>query len=514
MNQALSKWLAAFRGAELPGIRYNIDQVRMLANRPHINMDELAHVMERDIGLSLRLMRRVNTMQQQRKRQEIGSLHQAMMMIGIEQLPTIPKGLPTLESLDKQVLRPYLQIHKRIHHAAIQAYEWAKIRRDPDPREIFQATIFNAVGELLLWIKDPERMRKLTSRIEAGKEPADAEYLTLGFTIDELTKELAKIWVMPPLVIASLYPENVSNPRVLTIRLAVELSYAAERDWYSRTTRRIEESVAGHLGRSREQAIAEIHRIAAEAARQGNYIRLPDQGMRLLYPPYPIVEEALTNGDQPADTSVATSAAESEADKNNLPRDHGPCDRNNIQFCLAPQMPVVARNLRILTEQKESLVLKDVIQHTMLAMHDGLALNRVVFALLQLGQSRLKARSIIGSERDLAFNQFSVDLKSGSLFEALINKPQPLWVDEHNWRKLCATIPVEFLQQIHNDSFYVMPVTTKAKTIGIFYADRSNGCCRLDPRSFKLFQRLVQQAALNIEHLSHNKTPGASTAST
>lgn len=494
MNRALVKWLSSIKQTELPGIKFNIDTARSLSIKPHIDVDSIAVFMERDAGLAVRLMRRVNTTQDQRGRDGINSLRQAMMMIGIAQLHSIPRGLPTIETLDRKILPHYLRTQKRAYHSAWQASQWAKIKRDKDPHEIFLATMLNCIGELLLWVHAPEKMLELKELIASDANEADeAEYVTFGFSIDELTKELAKKWMLPPLFIQSLYPENSRINRILTVRLAVELGYASEMDWYSMRTRQLEKDIAHHLGQDLDKTTAQIHQFAAQAGRDSNYIRVPHQGSRLLWPAYELSLQQRPH--ELKSKKRSSSPGKQTTTTEMIPTDNGgPCDQRGITYCLTPRLPLVRKYLNILKSTEKIPTHKEVFQLTMLALHDGLGLNRVAFARFSSEGMHFKARSIMGNENDLHFNQFTIPLQTGNLFERLLKNPQPLWIKEESWHKYEKGIPVSFKHQINNRSFFVMPIVLKRKTVGLFYGDRSTACCQLDPRSYKLFQTIVKQA--------------------
>ena len=484
MNETLIKWIHAVKEIELPGISQNIDKVKSLTHRDDIDMEQLSNITELDLGLSLRLVRRINRIQSSGGRSRVNSISQAIMMFGMEQIRQLPNKLPTLESIkdNPKVTYHYLRLLKQSYHAAYQARQWGQMIRDENPNELFLATFLRTMGHMLLWIHSPEKMLQLEEMIsDQGVDPVEAQHVVLGFAINELSKELAKLWNLPSLFRESLYPENVTHRRALMVVLAVQLSRSCDSDWYSRDTRLIEDDIAEILGKDRNATVAMIHHNAVQAARISSFIRLPHPAARLIYPAYEI--------DPNVTHSTETSSEQSTEFR-----------YQDVHFCLAPQLPIVAKMVKKLSS-KDKLPMKIIIQTAMQAMHDGLGLNRVVFGLITNNKKQIKARSVMGSDNDPHFNQFNIDLNPGTLFERMMTGSNTLWVDKHNWAKYGPLIPEKFQHKVGNNGFFVSTLHIHGRAVGLFYADRHTHHCRLDERSYRLFKRISTQIIKNLEEL-------------
>jgi HD-like signal output (HDOD) protein len=484
MNESLIKWIHAVKDIELPGISQNIDKVKSLTHREDIDMEQLSNMTELDIGLSLRLVRRINRIQSHGGRSRINSISQAIMMFGMEQIRELPNKLPTLESIKDrpEVTYHYLRLLKQSYHAAYQARQWGRMLRDEDPNELFLATYLRNMGQMLLWIHAPDKMQQIEEMIrDRGVDPVEAQHVTLGFAINEFSKELAKLWNLPSLFRESLYPENASHRRVLLVVLAVQLSRACDKDWYSRDTRLIEDDIAEALRKERNATVAMIHINAVQAARISSFIKIPHPAARLLYPAYEI------------DPNLTRSTEIAPENSSNL-------RHQDVHFCLAPQLPMVAKMVKKLSSPNK-LPMKIIIQTAMQAMHDGLGLNRVVFGLISNNRKSIKARSIMGSDNDPNFNQFQIELLPGTLFERMMTGSNTLWVDQHNRAKYGHLVPESFLHKVGANGFFVSTLHVNGKAVGLFYADRHTDHCHLDERSYRLFKRISSQVIKKLEEL-------------
>ena len=139
-------------------------------------------------------------------------------------------------------------------------------------------------------------------------------------------------------------------------------------------------------------------------------------------------------------------------------------------------------------------------------MHDGIGLNRVVFALLTQERHQLRARAIAGSDNDPAFNRFLIELNGAHLFTRLMEKPQALWINDTNRVKFWPLVPRPFQRIIRGNSFLVLSVFVKGKPVGMFYADRHSAACHLDAHAYHRFKQLGMLAAQAMESVSEQES--------
>jgi HD-like signal output (HDOD) protein len=487
MNEALVGWLKQLDKMSLPVLAHSRTALERLLEDDYVPMAQLTAVIEKDMGLTLQLLRYINNIKHKHLATEVTTVGHALMMLGMNQLKELPARLVTVESLDPRLQPTLLEFYSRAHHAAYQAGQIALLRKDLEPDEVYMAALLHNVGKMILWLYRPSEMMKLYGLLkERTMEPEEAEYVVFGFSIDELTKELAKQWHLPGLFRDSLYPENAGNHRILGIMLATQLSRASQHDWYSSETTEIIQQIADLLYLEPASTAALLHRFCAEAARGSAFIKIRHAALNMISPP--LAESA----------KIATGKSSKVTQDN---RDVAAQDKPASDFCLMMQLPLVEKTIKRLASE-QNLQLKDIIQMTMLAIHDGLGLNRVVFALLTSAKNELRARSIIGSGNDPIFNQFAIGLEKGNLFSIVMEKPQALWLDDHNRTKFWKLVPLGFQHRIKINSFFVMSVFIKGKPIGMFYADRHTTACKLDKKSYQLFKQLVSEATLALTRIS------------
>ncbi len=492
MPKALNKWVDRLEGAELPALDQNLEILARLSLDENVPVERLAAVIERDPALTIRLLRQVSAVDHKHLRTEVTTVTHAVMMLGLSRVRDLHRGVPTMGTVKEPLVRRHLlESCSHAYHAATQAYDWARLRKDMEPDEIFMVTLLHNVGEMLLWRFAPKKMLQIETLTQhEGMEPEEAQYVVLGFGLDQLTMGLAQRWRLPSLLIDSLHPENAQKHRVLGIMLAVQLARKARRGWYRPSVTSVLEQATEYLHRDLDEITRRIHMTAVEAARASEeYQALPAAALLLLPPGAPVITVARQ---KPGEVKPAAGQAATG-------------DGRPPPFCLAPRTDVFRRSYAALGNLDGELSLHQALAIAMEGMHDGLGLNRVVFAMLTPDRGELKARSILGSDNDPLFNRFAIDIDGVNLFARLLDKPQAIWVNDGNRARFWPLVPNNVQKLIRINSFFAMSVFVKGKPVGIFYADRHTQACTLEEATYKRFKGIAGQAAATMERISNNK---------
>ncbi|MCW8919171.1 MAG: HDOD domain-containing protein [Gammaproteobacteria bacterium] len=475
MNDALAKWARKLQQQPLPALTANYELLQQLSGSEHADMGRLATIIESDPGLSVMLLRHINQLRHKHLRSEITTPRHALMMLGLQQLRLLLPQISLAEALPRESQLRLRGQFSQAFHAAYQARDWGRLRRDLNVDELYTAALLSNLGEMLLNLYAATEVEKVYALMQQKEmEPQEAQYVVFGFSFAQLTLELARAWHLPNLLCDSMQAENASHNRVLSVMLATQLARCARQGWYSKTLNRLIDDIAELMLSDPGATATLLHRNAVEAAHESALYGVAHPAALLLLPATP-PEELPTVAEQ--SSNVAPTATE-ESD-----------------FCLTPQRRVLAQVLRTLNNPDRTLPLKEVLRLTLEGMHDGLGLNRTVFAGLTPNRDQLRAGYMLGGDNDPGFKRFAIDLNGHNLFVRLLEKPQSLWLDDNNRKKLFPLIPINFHKLINNDSFFVMSLFVRNRPVGLFYADRHSRNCRLDEESYKRFKQLVTMAS-------------------
>lgn len=480
MNNKLDKWIKLAETQPIPVLKHTIKELRHLCRLEEIPLKEITHVVERDPGLVVHILQTSNNRPKSRLSSEITHVNQAFHLMGTDQLTKLPDALPAVgDVLDEKAKVRLLATFNRAYHAARFATDWAALRSDMTPDEVFAATQLHFMGEMILSIHAPDLLEKIAKvRTDDNLASEEGQYLVLGFTFNELTLKIAEKLKFPSLVTEALSSENAKFPRAYGIMLGVQLARSITHDgWYNEHTLEIQNQIAEWMDISLDEVISRSHMIAAEVARE-----IPQYDTAPAALSLPLIREI---PDEDSETD--------EADDSH---------KHDAAICLLPQLPLLRSAIQEMTKfSPKNINMDELIQHIVSAMHDGIGLNRVVFCLYNEDDYLLQGHVFKGSENDPIFNRFKIETGGSTLFSHLIAKPQAVLMNESTRAKFWPLIPEDFQKLINTNSFVAMSIFIKNKPYGLFYADRHTSACQIEDRSYNYFKTLCTHATKVVEQL-------------
>ena len=483
--ETLEDWVEKLSDVVFPMFPGTIKSLKTLTDEDiNRSVDRFCADILLDPGAVIGIVRRANSGHRRRLGTQVATVENAAMMIGLKSMKELYKDVPCFTPPGTTPAeRGYMHVVARAYHAGYQAYDWAIQRGDMTPKEVFVAAFLYDLGEMVLWLYGGEPMMRVRELVLNEHMPEDeAQYMVLGFSQEQIGHELAKRWNLPEMVIECLQPDKARNPRALSVMLAAKLARLADINWYTPEMLECLQSVADLLDISLEEVVRRSHLNALAAARETEF--------------YQIIPAAAL-----------------------LPMHSGDWNTNNVSeqaeegheaahFCLTPQLRVYDRAMiDLATLIKDKPDLGQILQIAMRGFHDGVGLNRVVFAMLSHDCTTLTARQMIGTDNDPVFNRFHVDidLDRRDIFTQLFQKPRSVWVNEENRAKIWPLVPGAFKKLINTDSFFAMSVFIHDKPVGLFYADRHTQDSQLDIKSYERFKRLCGMVSKGIERTREHK---------
>jgi len=233
----LESWIGAFKEAELPVLRHTlsaIDKLREHAENANANI--LSSVILQDPLMTLRVLAYLEKNRGKRQDTDITTIGRALMMMGVDPFFKAFENLPLVEDQLKphpQALLGLLKVIGRTRKATQWAREWAVHRRDLNAEEITVVTLLHDVTEILMWCFAPKlalRVRDMQAK-DPSLRSADAQREVYGLPLDELQAALVHAWRLPKLLVQLLDPANAELPRVLNVKLAVDLARHSAHGW-------------------------------------------------------------------------------------------------------------------------------------------------------------------------------------------------------------------------------------------------------------------------------------------
>lgn len=234
----IDSWTLLFSNNGLPVLRVTkrrLDEMR--ADLDHVDVRELARLVLQDPIMTVRVLAFIQPMRGRSLQRDITTIASAVMMAGIEPFFNRFAELFTIEDQVKeagpQALLGVLQIIRRAQRAADYAQEWAIWRQDINMEEVRVAALLHDLAEMLVWCTAPKLGLKIQEALKAhpGMRSADAQKQVLGFTFQEIQRELCRVWHLPPLLQTLIDDDNSDLARVRNATLAVRLARHSSHGW-------------------------------------------------------------------------------------------------------------------------------------------------------------------------------------------------------------------------------------------------------------------------------------------
>lgn len=459
----ISKFVEASRGIEWPILPETPAHIAALSASAGMAMRDMGPELLVDPGLALKLIETANGQRQRHFHEDIVDLDKSVMLLGIDRVGAMGRDLPMLaEPLAAHVQTQLRRLYARSWLTALICGDWSRRRRDIGPQEVALAGLFYHIGGITLWLAEPEKMMQLEAlRQVPGAMPEEAEYVVLGFNIEQFGHELAKARGLPQLVVESMAPRYAQESRTLGVMLAAQVAYQATHHWAA-------PHCQAHLDMARRYLDLAWH----------DFVECVNGVLDLFNERagfYGIRPLARLDPEQGCGSSAPVAPA---------------------AFCLAPRSDRLAGAVAGITRSEVSA--SGFLEEALGLMRDALGLNRLMFAR-QLDDGTLVPQALVGTDYEPDFNYLRFEPDPRSLFSVLMRKPSALWLNEGNVDKYWAHVPPPLRKLLEAREFIAMSVFVGGKPYGLLYADRRNPACRLDGRSFETFKRLATLVGRRLE---------------
>lgn len=473
MLKSTDDWLNFLEGRELPVLRRSIEEIARLARKSDkVTTPEIAKVIHHDPLLTLKILRFANRPRGGRFDSEITMVTHAVVLIGVNPLFKLFSSLTSLEetlSNNRKALAHVLGLISRSYQAAFHARDWAILRKDIDSEEVYVAALLRDIAEVIFAVYQPKQARLLDRRLNENPDKGveECEIQTLGFKLGDLRLALANHWHLPPILQTLIDPLHADQLRVRQVLLATSIAHHSVKGWYGNDLAAEIEALSSTLRQTPDETAALVHNNAVIAARAWRCFNVTPTAAWLPMLP----------GNWPPDEDDATNAIVS----------------NEIKFNEAI--------IQISAHSDGTLNLHDMMDIVLHGMHEGIGMDRVVFALMTSNRKLVKAKYVLGEHSD-EIRHFQFDLSGNGLFSRLMTKIQSIWLNDGNRPQLQKFLYSDLEQSLANEDFFAMSIFVRDRPIGLFYADRKGNPLPLTDHEYQEFKQLCQRAIHGLAHLA------------
>ena len=537
-RDALEKWLAPAAGADasagagnsgtlefllrrmrhksdFPAMSDSVARIQRVANSENESLGSLSNEILKDVALTNKLLRMVNTAHfTHAGGGSISTVSRAIALVGFAGIRNMALSLVLLEHMnDKGHAVRLKEEFLRSLMAGSVAGELCPLDRESE--EAFIGAMYQNLGRLLAEFYFPEEARQVRSviaeqaksgrpRTQAGEDAVSINLLGLSF--EELGLGVAKSWGLPD-TLQRCMRKPVGEPparasqkggeRLRWLALAANditdtllrcdatesapaLAALAER--YSRVLGVEAKDIAGATAKAR-------HKLSEMAQAMNLHVAADSPASRLLRAPLEVAAST------PAEAVDSLSSHELHA---TLPQPLVPQPMDNAAEVMAAGIQDITNSM------VENFRLNEVLRMILETMFRALGFRRIVFCLRDPKTETLTGRFGLGEGAERVSARFKVPLKaSGDLFAAVCTKGADTLISDATVEHIATRLPPWYRNSVNAPAFLLLPLLMRGAPFALIYADKAQpGGIALGEKELSLLRTLRNQAVMAFKQAS------------
>ncbi len=484
---------------DLPIFSASVNRISQISENPDSDAMQLSTEIMKDASLSVKLLRLSNSSYYNRGQTKIGSVTQAVMVLGFETIKNISLSLKLLDSLSQGDHE--LDMNSMLVHSYLSAAFMRELGVKAGVDKIEQSYICGLIhnlGEMIIAYAMPDKYVQIVNLCEnQGKSWHAAQREVLLCSFDDIARDLATDWGFAPTVVNNIGSHKPPAGEIGTTAefnkyipgMASQVMGALYLKPYrsskplvevlaqlSKTTGMDNDTLKGSLNKAFE--------MGCDLAKEFNLNK------RLLAP------RVMESNDAARDRIAKQFAyfASSIETKVDL------AEEKEVTLAKGDpeQLFKTVNEMTMMITQKADI--NQIFMKLMEGLIKGAGFRRVALCLLTPKRDRYAARIVVGLKRDQlkAFIQFPVD-REKDLFSKVIFAGKSLHVPDAMEPKFRAFLPRDFEKQAGVNNFVISAFGDKTKPLGMFYADMVDSHSPVSKAQFENFQQLVNHAKLALQ---------------
>ena len=524
---------------DFPALTGHVLRIQRMANSDSETLNSLADEILKDVALTQKLLRLVNTAQYRRNGHGVSTVSRAVALVGLAGIRNLALSLVLVEHMkDKAHAQRLKEEFLRSMLAAQLAHALSAGARDAE--EAFLGAMFYNLGKLLTEYYFPDEAEAIRTQLRLTPAPADghthpdqladrAAHMVLGLGFEALGMGVARHWSLPDSLQRCMRrPDGLLPAQPLATGterlrwLSVAANEASDAVWSAdddSLAQRLDAVVQRH-GRVLGLAVPELRR-AVDAARtvmaemapaMGLVLPRGSRGQQMLDRAAPgEAPDTLTPHRLVATLGVGAAAPAAAGTA-------GP-DAPTLRL-LEPAVPgapdapaaapavvvseVLAAGIQDITDTMagDSFRLNEVLRMVLETMYRALGFQRMVFCLRDPASGRLHGRFGLGDRAAALSPLFQVPLRwpanqAPDLFGAVCIKGSDTLIADARAPAIAQRLPDWYRQQVNAPSFLLLPMQMKQAPFAMIYADQAQaGALQVGDRELALLRTLRNQAVM------------------
>ena len=496
--------------SDFPALSDSVARIQRVANSEDDSISELTHEILKDVALTHKLLRLVNSAHYAHAGQgTVSTVSRAVSLVGFTAVRNMALSLVLLDHMqDKAHASQMREEFLRAMMAGSVAAELCSSAQAAE--EAFIGAMFQNLGRMLCEFYFPEEARQIRSivssgRLEGGEESAAMQVLGLGF--EDLGTGVARVWSLPD-SLQRCMRKPLGSPSQRAPEQGVE-----RLRWVARAANEVASTLLAYDAGQLAQPLA---RIGTQFAR--TLALSPEaiaEGTRRARYKLVALAQALDLQVEPGTPAARLLQLPPEEGEEG-PSDDG-LAHHELRASGTPAVPVVlasqsasavsveqvnavlAAGIQDITNAMvEGFELNDVLRMILETMFRALGFRRMVFCLRESRGDLLTGRFGLGEGSEAAVRALRIPLKApGDLFAAVCLRGADTLINDTTEPRLQSRLPPWYRAGINAPSFLLLPLQIKGQPFALIYADQAvaNGIV-VDDKALGLLRTLRNQAVM------------------
>ena len=503
--------------SDFPAMSGSIVRIQSISASDTENVATLTNEILKDVALTNKLLRLVNTAQFARGGGTISTVSRAVTLVGFNGIRNMALSLVLLEHMqDKAHASLLREEFLRSLMAGSIAGELCPVRSESE--EAFLGAMFQNLGRLLTEYYFPEEARAVRA-LMAGPEPAGEEVAAitvLGISYEQLGLGISRAWNLPesiqhcirkPAGNPPASPQLFAADRLRWIALAANemadaMLHLEPRQAGPRLLQ-IGQRYARGMGtdaRTLEAATVRAREKLAELAQAIDFQVAPDSAAaRLLHTPPAGGDTPLTvtlhESDRPGGFQDSVAFFELHATQPVTPGQMAALNRDAQRVA-----EMLAAGIQDITNAMvEDFKLSDILRMILETMYRAMAFRQIVFCMRDPRTGVLTGRFGLGAGVERIVKSFRIPLspQEADLFSAVCLKGADTMIADAADKRVAERLPAWYRETVHAPTFLLLPLMIKGAPFGLIYADKGErGALLLDEKELALLRTLRNQAVM------------------
>ena len=493
------------RTKDFPAMSDSVVRIQGIASSDTVSLGSLTNEILRDVALTNKLLRLVNSAHFARGGGNISTVSRAVSLVGFNGIRNMALGLVLLEHMqDKTHANVLKDEFVRCLMAGSIAGELCSVARERE--EAFIAAMFQNLGRMLAEFYFPEEAREIRALVHTSRPPlteAQAAVQVLGVDYETLALGVAKSWGLPdtiqrcmrkPTGTPPAKPVTDDGERMRWMAAAAnDMADAMLHSADAELDQRLDHCGRQHaraLGFSAEEMAANIQSGREKLIELADAMQIkvvPGSGAaRLMH--HRRVEEPAAAPAAPG--APGTPAATTNADATGAGA--------ALQAAAGDTQQILSAGIQdVTTAMAGDFKIGDVLRMILETMYRAMGFERIIFCMRDPKVDSMTGRFGLGQDIDAAARSFQVALKPSQpdLFAAVCRRGADTLISDATDTRIAGNLPAWYRKGINAGSFLLLPLQIKDKPFGLIYADRGSTVpMKLAEQEMSLLRTLRNQA--------------------